>query len=318
MSYVTLSYALYPFTSFIITYWLTKRISARAEVLGLVDTDLHKPDRRKVARVGGIAIMLGYMIPMAFTGLLGVSEKYILAVLFSSSLGGVIGLFDDLFKLNKVSLILLTLLIGVPIATLRAGIPIVYSSPWGKLNLGVYFWLAVPFIFAFLTNGVNIYAGFNGLEAGLGAITAGSLAVCAILYGSREAALSLLSLTGSLLGFLIWNKYPAKVFPGNVGTYFVGSVLAASIIVGTIKLAGIIAIVPYFVNFLLRLKDGFKWTVGKVDAEGKVYEDRINALWAIFMYKRPRDEWKVVRDCWLLQLLFGALAVMVAIMAKLR
>jgi UDP-N-acetylmuramyl pentapeptide phosphotransferase/UDP-N-acetylglucosamine-1-phosphate transferase len=99
-----------------------------------------------------------------------------------------------------------------------------------------------------LTNGINIYAGFNGLETGLGLITSFSLGICSLIYGSLESAISLLVLAGALTAFLKWNLPPAKVLPGNSGSYLIGAVLSASIIAGSIKLAGTIACVPYLFN----------------------------------------------------------------------
>ncbi len=253
--------------------------------------------------------MISFIGVISFSGFLNVSVKLLMSILLSGSLGGFIGLVDDLFKLNKRTLVYLTLLIALPVITFRAGSTVVYLTPWGPRDLGLFFWLIVPFVFAYLTNSVNIYAAVNGLEAGLGFVTSFSLGVCALIYGSLEAALSLFTLAGSLLGFLYWNKYPSKVFPGNIGTYFIGSVLAASIIAGVIKLAGVIATFPYFINFVLRLKHRFKPTFARKTMDGLIYSERVDALFAYPIHGKPRSEKQVFLFCLMVQVFFGFLAV---------
>ncbi|MFQ6126791.1 MAG: hypothetical protein ACE5PM_06265 [Candidatus Hydrothermarchaeales archaeon] len=295
--------------SFVTTYLLAPKLVGKAKEVGMAGIDLHKNDGSEVAKIGGVSILVGFIGAVTLSGMMGVNEKLMLAILLSASLGGLIGLLDDLFTLNKKVLVFSTLLMGMPIITFRAGSTMIYLTPFGPADLGVFFWLSVPLIFAFLANGVNIYAGFNGLEAGLGAITATSLAISSLVYGSTESAIAFFSLTGALIAFLKWNWHPAKVFPGNSGTYLIGAVLAASIIAGMIKLAGVIATTPYLINLLLRALDGFRWSVGETSEEGLVYSTKINALWALFMYRRPRGEPRVVAYCLLLQALFGGIAI---------
>jgi UDP-N-acetylglucosamine--dolichyl-phosphate N-acetylglucosaminephosphotransferase len=226
----------------------------------------------------------------------------------------VAGLIDDLLKLGKLALIVVTFLVSMPILAFRAGSTLVYLTPVGPEDFGWIFWILVPFAFAFSMNGVNVYAGFNGLEAGLGAVTSLSLAICAVIYCSWESAVPLLALAGALLSFLRWNWTPARVFIGNSGTLLVGAVLASSIIVGTIKIVGVIVFVPYMINFVLRAKDRFSSTVAdiKTSHDGLLRSSSITALWTLFMHKSSAKETTVVNRCVLVQIVFGALAMIFA------
>jgi len=298
------------FFSFLATYLLTPVLIRRLKKERIVSVDLHKVAKPKIPEMGGLAVLVGFAAAAAISGFMDLNAKFMLGIILAATIGSVIGIVDDIIKFDKKTHIILTLFIGVPIITFKCGSTLVYLTPWGPLDLGLFFWLIVPLITAFMANGVNIYAGFNGLEAGLGLITGISLGICALLYGSVESAVSLFILAGALLAFLKWNIPPAKVLPGNCGSYLIGAVISASIIAGTMKLAGVIACLPYFINFLLRARDRFRWTVGETSPRGLVYSQKINALWALFMYKKPVEEFTVVKCCWLVQAFFGLSALL--------
>lgn len=285
--------------------WLVRRLLQS----NVVAPDLHKIGSPKIPSFGGVAIFAGFAAGMTLFGALPLDYRLLFAVFLSATLGTLVGVIDDLFKFGKSTLVLLTFLVSMPIVAFRAGSTLVYLTPIGPADFGWVFWILVPFAFAFLMNGVNIYAGFNGLEVGLGAVSALSLGASALLYGSIESAVSLFALSGALLAFLRWNWFPARVFAGGSGTFLIGAVLASSVIVGSIKLVGIIALFPYVINFVLRASDRFRWTVGEPVQNGVVTSGKRNAMWALFMYNRNSSESSVVRKCILIQVLFGLLAI---------
>lgn len=264
--------------------------------------------------MGGVAVFAGFAAAMTLSAVLQMDYRLLFAIFLSGTLAVLAGVVDDLFRFSKVSLVLLTFLISIPVVTFRAGTTLVYLTPIGPADFGWFFWLLVPFAFAFLMNGVNVYSGFNGLEVGLAIVSAISLGVCSLFYGSLESAAALFAMSGALLAFLKWNWYPARIFIGNSGTLLVGAVLAASIIAGTIKIVGVIALFSYFVNFVLRARDRFISTVGDVEvmADGTLRKKKLTALWAVFMRAAHAEERKVVLRCILMQVIFGLLAVVFA------
>ena len=304
------------FLSFLTTCLLIPWFISKARKRNIVGVDLHKKDKPLVPSLGGLAVFFGILSSLTLAGYFSFpDDRKLLGLILASTLGLVIGLLDDILVLDKKILVLSTWFTGLPIAIYRIGIPVIYATPFGPLNLDPYFWFLVPFIFAYFTNAVNIYAGFNGLEAGLGFVTSVSLGICAVIYGSYESAFLLFSLSGALLAFLKYNWYPAKIFPGNSGTYLIGSVFAATVIAGTLKTVGLIATFPYFINFILRLKDRLRWTVGEINSEGLLYSDEICALWAVFM-RRPSKEETIVLKCIIFQAIFGFLAIIYALIIK--
>ncbi len=135
-------------------------------------------------------------------------------VLLVFLLFGIIGAIDDLTNLRQSHKVLLSLLISVPAAFLDVSPPAVDVFGY-TLNLGLLY----PPLFAVLfvtgsANLVNMLAGFNGLEVGTSAIILGG-----VLGAITEGNARLIALTGmsAALGFLWWNRYPARVFPGDTG-----------------------------------------------------------------------------------------------------
>ncbi len=100
-------------------------------------------------------------------------------------------------------------------------------------------WLGFAFaVFLLLAtvNGVNIADGLDGLAAGLTAIAAGVIAFLSWQRGQVEPSLFAVTLCGSCLGFLVFNRYPAKVFMGDVGSMALGAGLAMTALLGKVAL----------------------------------------------------------------------------------
>src|SRR5207247_2725702 len=85
--------------------------------------------------------------------------------------------------------------------------------------------------FAVVVHAVNLLDNMDGLAAGVGAIAAFATAVVLTEWGAPGPALLLLALGGALVGFLPWNLHPARIFMGDGGSLFVGSVLAGGSII---------------------------------------------------------------------------------------
>jgi UDP-N-acetylglucosamine--dolichyl-phosphate N-acetylglucosaminephosphotransferase len=296
--------------AFLATYLIMPWLIDALRRTGITGKDLHKPGTPEVPTMGGIGIFVGFAAAMTFSALLGLDYRLLFAIFLSGTLALVAGLIDDLFRLDKATLIIITFLVSMPVVAFRAGSTFIYLTPFGPADLGWAFWLLVPFAFAFAMNGVNIYAGFNGLEAGLGAVSTLSLGLCALLYGSVESAVALFAIGGGLLAFLNWNWFPSRIFIGGAGTYLLGAVLASSIVAGSIKVAGVIALLPYLANFVLRATDRFRWSVGETSANGMVTSRRRNAMWALFMHESPSDEQNIVLRCIAVQVASALIAIL--------
>ena len=104
---------------------------------------------------------------------------------------------------------------------------------------------------------MNMLSGFNGEETGVGLVAVASLAFIAYHNHETAAFLILLAALGALLATLYYNWYPAKVFIGDVGTLTIGAIIASAVIVGNFEVAGLIIIIPYFLEFLIKAWNRF-------------------------------------------------------------
>ena len=98
-----------------------------------------------------------------------------------------------------------------------------------KINIGWYYGLFILFILVASSNAVNITDGLDGLAGGLSVIAIGTFGIITWatgwLEGFEEIAIFCFILIGSLLGFLVFNVKPAKIFMGDTGSLALGAVL---------------------------------------------------------------------------------------------
>jgi UDP-N-acetylglucosamine--dolichyl-phosphate N-acetylglucosaminephosphotransferase len=198
----------------------------------------------------------------------------LLAVLATVLLAGLIGIVDDLLGMSQWVKALLPIFAAVPLMAVRAGYTWMRIPFIGRLDLGVFYPLVlVPVGVTVAANAVNMLAGFNGLEVGLGIVAMGSLSAIAAMLHQTTALFLLLSGVGSLLGILYHNWYPARIFVGDVGTLSIGAIIAAAVIVGNFETAGVIVLIPYAVDFLFKAAHRFPTTGwgGELREDGKLY-----------------------------------------------
>ncbi len=233
------------FVSGLVLTALSRHIAPRLSLLDFPD-DAHKHHGRTVA-IGGWAIALA-MIPIF--ALLNSAE------LWKLTLGGfgalLTGLLDDRFGLSpRVKLFgqLLCALVTVFIA----GWTVQSVNFLGiELALG---WLAIPFTLFWIVgaiNAFNLMDGLDGLAAGGAVIIFGATALIAAQSGNGVALMLSVGFVGVLLGFLLFNWAPARVFLGDGGTHFVGYWLAVLCIQATQPaLSTALSDVPILVSMLL-------------------------------------------------------------------
>jgi UDP-N-acetylglucosamine--dolichyl-phosphate N-acetylglucosaminephosphotransferase len=151
----------------------------------------------------------------------------------------------------------LPLFAALPLVAVRAGETMMNIPLVGEVNFGIlYPLLLVPIGIAGASNVTNVFAGFNGMEAGMGAIAMLSLSVIAWHFGGVESLILLLAMAGALVAFLRYNWHPAKVFIGDVGTLSIGAVIAAAVIIGNFEMAGVIVLIPHMLDFFIKLANG--------------------------------------------------------------
>ena len=225
--------------------------------------------------MGGIIILLG----IAITSIFYIGEyKDIIPVLFVTIGFGLVGFLDDYIKVvmkRSLGLRAWQKLLGQTVVTgvfayyllkvMNLGTDIIIPFTGGMTwDLGI---LYVPFLFVVLlgtVNGVNFTDGLDGLASGVTVLVATFFTVVAIGVGSGISPITG-AVVGSLMGFLIYNVYPARVFMGDTGSLALGGFVAASACVLKMPLFILIIGMIYLVEVLSVIIQVtyFKMTGGK-------------------------------------------------------
>lgn len=181
-----------------------------------------------------------------------------------------------------------------PLMAVGAGSWTMYFPVIGAINWGIIYPLVLlPLGLLFVSNVVNMLAGTNGLSTGMSLIAAIGLGVFALLNNRIEAALIAFSLSGALLGFLMYNWYPASILPGDSLTYLSGAALFSVMVLGNIEKFGVFVFLPWIIEFFLKLRSGFdahSWGILQPDGTLKSQHDSVYSLTHIFMRKGFNEE----------------------------
>lgn len=214
--------------------------------------DVHKEDKPEVAEMGGIPLLIGFLTPLIFFS----DAQLIALTVFLVSL---VGIVDDISGLSHSEKIVLPILASIPYSVFGD------LSPWIDFPflLPVYFGvfyklLLVPLWISASANSINVMAGFNGLEAGMCLIASFFLMPIAIDTGNLTSALVLSSFMGSLVAFLYYNRYPSRVFPGDVGTFGMGATIALLSIEMKVEFIAFLLLLPHFTDFFMKSTSLFK------------------------------------------------------------
>ncbi len=224
-----------------VAYFSTPWVKGLAIKAGALDApDARKVHKKPIPRLGGLAIYLGFVL--AVLASMHVSRE-IVGLLLGGTVILMVGIIDDLKQLSaKVKL---AGQIGAAFVLVMFNIRIEWlTNPFGEMLYVDY--LSVPLTVLWvvgLTNTVNLIDGLDGLAAGVSTIASITILLVALQQSFWTVAILTAALAGAALGFLQHNFNPAKIFMGDTGSMFLGYMLAAISILGTVKSAATIALV---------------------------------------------------------------------------
>jgi len=107
------------------------------------------------------------------------------------------------------------------------GSPHMFIPFFGNVNMGIFYWIFGVCVMYGTVNAVNFTDGIDGLCSSVTVTAALSLGVIAAMHHLFGVSLFSAALAGALAGFLVWNHYPAKVFMGDTGSFFLGGMVIA-------------------------------------------------------------------------------------------
>ena len=238
-------------SAFVISFASTPIVKSFAQRVGAIDVpkDGRRMHSQPIPRLGGLAIFLGFILSVV---LFAEVNPQVQGILLGSVVIVIIGVIDDIVPLPawlkfivQIAAALVAVYHGVKIDIFTN--PILWSST-EFLNLG---FLSIPITVLWIvtiTNSVNLIDGLDGLAAGVSAISSFTMMIIAIVVSDVNVAILMAALAGACIGFLPYNKNPAKIFMGDTGALLLGYVLATVSIIGLFKLYAVISfVIPFLV-----------------------------------------------------------------------
>jgi UDP-GlcNAc:undecaprenyl-phosphate GlcNAc-1-phosphate transferase len=244
MSISTAQFVILGVAAFALTGLLTWPVRALAIRLGAMDKPnlARKTQTEPVPYLGGVAIALGITIitfAAVFVGGNATGENYgqlkdlALTVLLPALVLGAMGLFDDLRSLSPWPRLIMQTFVGTVVAFVivengTIGTPFGDGGAEGSgswINTAVtIFWIVG------ICNSINFFDNLDGAASGAVAIAA--LGVFLIAFDRGQELVSALSIVtaGATIGFLMWNKSPAKIYMGDTGALFLGIIISVATI----------------------------------------------------------------------------------------
>ncbi|MEZ0319573.1 MAG: UDP-N-acetylglucosamine--dolichyl-phosphate N-acetylglucosaminephosphotransferase [Pyrobaculum sp.] len=285
---------------------------------GITSRDVYK-GVEGVPRAGGLVAVVSASVGYLF---LSPAEHLAAAVLFSALVIGLLGLLDDLRGVSEYVRVLLPVVVAFVVA--RALDVVRLTLPFVGLFYGATGWLSVLAI-PVVTNAFNMLDPVNGFLPMANVAIGASLATVAVLRGQLDAVYVLLVHVAASLALYAYNKYPAKTFNGNVGSYYLGASISTVAVVYDLVAYLVLAALPFIINGALIIfsSGGIK---GREKIQrptklvgGVVYQDcdsPIVSLVRVVVSEKPLVEYQIYKA--LLALVAASSALTVALAAALR
>lgn len=272
IDYLLLMLAAFLFVPLVITLFAMPYVIRKLRLNGHVVKDMYKAGLPDVPTQGGLVLLLIAIFSLSILALF--YSKYISAanytIVFVVVLFALFGLLDDLINIGRPAKLILLYYCSYPlfpfITTTAILLPVI-----GSVDAIVYLQVIIPTYVPVVSNLVNMHSGLNGLAPGISLIVLITLVLKAFFYGNIFNALFIVCLTGAVAGYFWFEKYPSRIFWGNIGALSVGAAIGAMIVTQGFIISGFVMLIPHTINFLLyvywRLR---KFPVAKF---GKVRED---------------------------------------------
>ena len=303
---------------------------------GMVGFDINKPGKVVVAELGGIAAVFAFSVSLSLVvgiqKLLGdVAEPPFLAAIAVFFMAAMIGLIDDISDLPQRLKAVAVAFAALPLMLVHAGAPIIafpFGYDWNLTGTWhLWYWLIlVPLGVTGVANAMNMSAGYNGLETGQIAVISISLIVVALLREASSASLLVFgAILGCALGMYYFNRFPSRIFVGDIGTLGMGAALAAGVIQAHIEVYGLVAISPAFFELAATVFFGLKGHNGnrkracrnpEIDSGGRLHAPagaRHYTLAYWILSHRPMSEKSLVRALLAFYVVAGILAIALSV-----
>ncbi|MDO9099415.1 MAG: MraY family glycosyltransferase [Caldisericota bacterium] len=211
-------------------------ITDKPEPSATDDVSAHRQrvNRRTTPRTGGIAIVAACMTStLLFTS----TTPQLVGILVGGTLVFAGMLLDDMFDIPAVLKLLIQSVAAIVV--IACGVRVTALTDFfhgGFVQIGfvgvvlTYIWIVG------ITNAMNLIDGLDGLAGGVSALVILAMFFFAAFKGMGAMGAILAALLGAVLGFLVFNYHPAKIFLGDAGSQFLGFMIACLSVYGALKL----------------------------------------------------------------------------------
>ncbi len=259
---------IYPFLfSFLVSAFLTAVIILFSKRFGLEREMRHSKKNSKLSRFGGAAIILSFLIALAANDNL-VFSAHLLGFAAASVIILLVGIWDDISNLSwkmqflfQVAVASLVFIMGIRVEYITNPLGgVIFLEKEGNFILSLVF---IIFWIVLMVNSMNWIDGIDGLSGGISLIGLITIFFLILKPEVNQPPMGIMAalLSGALLGFLIFNFYPARIIAGTSGSAFMGFALATFAIFSGTKIATalLIMIIPIVDSIWVvfeRLKEG--------------------------------------------------------------
>jgi UDP-N-acetylglucosamine--dolichyl-phosphate N-acetylglucosaminephosphotransferase len=228
-------------------------IIRKLKMNGHVVKDMYKKTMPSVPTNGGLPIILVAIFSLSILTLF--YAKNITAINYTIIvvvvLFALFGLLDDMVNIGRPAKLILLYYCSYPLIPFITTTFILFPFI-GSVDLSIiYLQLIIPTYVPVVANLVNMHSGFNGLAPGLSLIVLATLVLKTYFFGNIYNALFIVCLTGALAAYFLFEKYPSRIFWGNVGALSIGAAIGCMIVTQGFIISGFIMLIPHTVNFLL-------------------------------------------------------------------
>lgn len=252
-------FLLYFFAAMLLSFILVPLMRYLSFKLGVVDIGKgRRVHKGIVPRLGGVGIYSAFLVPMVFSlarGVWDASHNAMSGILVASTMVFFIGVYDDIKGSRIRNKLIVEVLAALVVYAWGVRITMI-GNPFGEpIALD---WLSLPVTVLWIiiiTNAINLIDGLDGLAAGTGILI--SISLFFLLSGESDMhlQLALVTLIGSLLGFLRYNFPPASIFMGDSGSLFLGFFFSSISILSAQKVATAATLTITFAVFGFPLMD---------------------------------------------------------------
>jgi UDP-N-acetylglucosamine--dolichyl-phosphate N-acetylglucosaminephosphotransferase len=262
---------------------------------GLVVKDYYKRGNKMVPTGGGLVIMLAVLFSISINSMFYKFEAMNFVELNVIMLFGLFGILDDMIDIGRPAKLVLMYYCSYPLMQYATHTHVLFPY-LGSIDFGIsYSQLIVPTFVLVSANLVNMHSGYNGMSSGLSVIVLVSLIIKSLMAGDINNITAIIAVAGATFGFYLFERYPSRIFWGNIGSLTVGATIGVLIVMQGYIVSGFIMLIPHTINFLMyvywRARKYPQVKFGKVRNDGTLeVPNNLTLKWVLPYYRRVTEQ----------------------------